>query len=62
MGVVAISRSSALSSATRHIEVVDFYIRDTDYEKYRCVGIGKLRYMLEMPIYQQKKAEVFTAS
>ena len=28
MGVVAISRSSALSSATRHIEVADFYIRE----------------------------------
>ena len=28
MGVVAIARSSALSSATRHIEVADFYIRE----------------------------------
>ena len=28
MGVVAISRSSALSSATRHIEVADFYVRE----------------------------------
>ena len=28
MGVVAIARSSALSSATRHIEVADFYVRE----------------------------------
>ena len=28
MGVVAMSRSSALSSATRHIEVADFYVRE----------------------------------
>ena len=28
MGVVAMSSSSALSSATRHIEVADFYIRE----------------------------------
>ena len=28
MGVVAMARSSALSSATRHIEVADFYVRE----------------------------------
>ena len=28
MGVVAIARSSALSSSTRHIEVADFYVRE----------------------------------
>ena len=28
VGVVAMSRSSALSSATRHIEVADFYVRE----------------------------------
>ena len=28
MGVVAIARSSALSAATRHIEVADFYVRE----------------------------------
>ena len=28
MGVVAMSRSSALSSATRHIDLADFYVRE----------------------------------
>ena len=28
MGVVAMARSSALSAATRHIEVADFYVRE----------------------------------